>query len=150
MSIDDFLDQMIQFSGIPGDYVYNNYAIKPNGKSLFFKRIHSSTEAAWRSLYIVTAPICLLLVATTFASLSLFHLACSAKETCLGDFNEAQLSLQISFTYLIESCQVLLLSLFSALINTIDLVGGLVNSAFLPNENDCFFGTSDQEGITLS
>lgn len=144
---DDFITELLSNSGLTGEFLFElmkkeEHRVagsegaddKTKLSSLFFKPIQSLQDLGVRAATIFTAPILLSIAAISSAMFSIAQLLFAAKNAVTGHYDEAKDNLIMAAYFAVDACVATVSAAVSPIANTIDVLGGAINTYLPANE----------------
>lgn len=140
MFLDDLNAFLLKQSGVTGKIV--DLVMADNAKEpVFFAAYQSSADPLFRTLSIVTAPVCLTILAAEFAMVTIVIAFKSLYELITGEPKTAKLSASMICGCLLMMAVSLFALFASPAFNACDLIGGGINTLSEPcNEEEFSYG----------
>ncbi|MCL9683854.1 hypothetical protein [Legionella maioricensis] len=136
MTLIEFNQFLLRNSHVTGRVVSNVFENKPSSiKPFFFQRYQSTSDPFYRASSIVSAPICLAVVAVEFAGASILYAIKSALDLATLNPGQAKENGGGAIKLLMAMTAALCIAILSPLINALDLIGGGVNTLLSPDSH---------------
>ncbi len=134
MTLIEFNQFLLRYSDVTGRLLGNAFEDRPAPiKPFFFQPYQSKLDPLCRASSIVTAPVCLSVVAVEFAGASVLFAIKSALDLATFEPTKAKEDGGGSIRLLMAMTAALCTAILSPLINAIDLIGGGVNTLLYPD-----------------
>jgi hypothetical protein len=131
MNLIEFNQFLLRNSHVTGRVLSNVFEDRPSSiKPFFFQPYQSKSDPLYRGSSIVTAPLCLFVVAVEFAGASILFAIKSVMDLATLNPGQAKENGGGSIKLLMAMSAALCMAILSPLINAVDLIGGGVNTLF--------------------